>query len=96
MVDIEILKRIIVENQQFIATVEMNRRDYVFEPKGRYVLVGLRQAGKSYLLYQRIKTLVSEGHKIEEMCYVNFDDERIAGIRAEELGSILDAYHALY
>ena len=96
MVDIEILKRIIVENQQFIATVEMNRRDYAFEPKGRYVLVGLRQAGKSYLLYQRIKTLVSEGHKIEEMCYVNFDDERIAGIRAEELGSILDAYHALY
>ena len=96
MVDIETLKRIIVENQQFIATVEMNRRDYAFEPKGRYVLVGLRQAGKSYLLYQRIKTLVSEGHKIEEMCYVNFDDERIAGIRAEELGSILDAYHALY
>lgn len=96
MVDLETLKRIIVENQQFIASVELNRRDYAFEPKGRYVLVGLRQAGKSYLLYQRIQSFLSEGRKIEEMCYVNFDDERIAGIRAEELGSILDAYHALY
>ena len=96
MFDIEILKRIIVENQQFIAAIEMNRRDFSFEPKGRYVLVGLRQAGKSYLLFQRIKTFLSEGRKIEEICYVNFDDERIAGIRAQELGIILDAYHALY
>ena len=45
MVDLETLKRIIVENQQFIVSVELNRRDYAFEPKGRYVLVGLRQAG---------------------------------------------------
>jgi len=40
MVDFEMLKRVIVENQQFIASIELNRRDYVFEPKGRYVLVG--------------------------------------------------------
>lgn len=96
MIDNETLKRIIVENQQFIASIELNKRDYAFEPKGRYVLVGLRQAGKSYLLYQRIKSFLSEGRRIEEMCYINFDDERIAGIKAEELGRILDAYSSLY
>ena len=96
MVDFEMLKRVIVENQQFIASIELNRRDYVFEPQGRYVLVGARQAGKSYLLYQRIQSFLSDGHRIEEMCYVNFDDERIVGIKAEELGRILDAYRALY
>ena len=96
MIVLETLKRIIVENQQFITSVELNRRDYVFEPKGRYVLVGLRQAGKSYLLYQRIQSLLSTGHRIEEICYINFDDERITGITSKELGHILDAYHALY
>lgn len=38
MVELETLKRIIVESQQFIVLVELNRRDYAFEPKGRYVL----------------------------------------------------------
>ena len=94
--DIELIKQIIVEYQQFIASVELVARDYAFEPDGKYVMVGLRQAGKSYLLYQRARQLVAEGHAPEEICYVNFDDERLAGMTAAELDRILVAYRALY
>ena len=34
------------------------RRNVEFEPHSCYVLVGLRRAGKSYMLYQRIHDLL--------------------------------------
>ena len=92
----EVLKKVIVEYQQFIETVELNERDYAFEAKGKYVLVGVRHAGKSYLLYQRARQLMSEGHSVEEFCYVNFDDERLVGMKAEDLDGILTAYRSLF
>lgn len=92
----ETLKKVLVEYQQFLATVELHERAYAFEPKGNYVMVGVRHAGKSYLLYQRAKQLMADGHRAEEMCYVNFDDERLAGMKADELDGILTAYRSLF
>ena len=96
MVDIEVLKRIIVENQEFVRGVELTERDYGFEEEGRYVLVGLRQAGKSYLMYQRMKAELAAGRRPEELCLVNFDDERLSEMKAKDLGAILVAYRELY
>ena len=96
MIDLETLKRIIVEYQQFIGTVKLVERDVSFEPNGKYVMVGVRHAGKSYLLYQRARQLLAEGHSVEEICYVNFDDERLLGLTADSLGDILTAYQSLF
>lgn len=96
MVDIEVLKRVIVENQEFVRGVELTEREYGFEEGGRYVLVGLRQAGKSYLMYQRMKAELAAGRRPEELCLVNFDDERLAELKAKELDAILVAYRSLY
>ena len=96
MVELETLKKIIVEYQQFLGTVELTTRDFTFEPNGKYVMVGVRHAGKSYLLYQRARQLVADGHSVEEMCYVNFDDERLIGLKASSLGDILTAYRSLF
>lgn len=74
----------------------LHERDFAFEPNGKYVLVGVRHAGKSYLLYQRARQLVAEGHSVEEMCYINFDDERLIGMKADALGDILTAYQSLF
>ncbi len=74
----------------------LHERDFAFEPNGKYVLVGVRHAGKSYLLYQRTRQLVAEGHSVEEMCYINFDDERLIGMKADALGDILTAYQSLF
>ena len=70
MVAQETLKKVIVEYQEFLKTVELQTRDVAFEPKGKYVMVGVRHAGKSYLLYQRARELLAAGHSAEEFCYV--------------------------
>ena len=93
--DRESLKRIIVRNQQFVTGIPLVRRHVSFEPNGNYVFVGVRQAGKSYLLYQRIQELLADGHEPEEMVYLNFDDERIAGMKTDELDLIVQAYETL-
>lgn len=60
------------------------------------MLVGIRQAGKSYLLYQRAKQFLKEGHDIKEIVYINFDDERLLGMKAEDFDLILQAYSTMY
>ena len=95
IMDRELLKRIIVRNQQFVAGIPLVRRHVSFEANGNYVFVGVRQAGKSYLLYQRIQELLSQGHGLEEMVYLNFDDERIAGMKPDELDLIVQAHETL-
>lgn len=46
----ELLKVIIREGQDEIRDVKLYKRPFEFEEEGRYVLVGIRQAGKSYAL----------------------------------------------
>lgn len=91
----ETFRRVILESQDLIGRIALVERDFTFEPKGNYVFVGVRQAGKSYLLYQRMKQMLAAGHLPEEMVYVNFDDERINDTKKEELDLILQAHRTL-
>lgn len=54
----DLVKIIIAENQRLIRNIEYTKRNYIFESNLNYVLVGLRRAGKSYLMYQQINELV--------------------------------------
>ena len=92
----DVIKALIKEGQDEIQEVELNRRRFEFEEQGRYVLVGVRQAGKSYLLYQRAKMMLESGHDISEIVYINFDDERLLGMTTEDFDLILQAYSTMY
>lgn len=92
----ELLRDIIIDNQRLIENIELIERNVEFEEKGNYVFVGVRQAGKSYILYQRMQQLIHDGHSVDEMLYVSFDDERLAGMKAEELDLLLQAHRSLY
>ena len=93
----EIIKRIIVEKQAEIADINLIKRNIVLEPNANYVFIGLRRAGKSYMLYQHIQTLIeTKKAKIQDILYINFEDERIGAIKAAELGVILDAYNEIF
>ena len=92
----DIFRNLISEGQSEIRDIELYERHYEFEEFGRYVLVGIRQAGKSYLLYQRAKKFLQQGHSIEEIVYINFDDERLLGMTADDLDLILQAYATMY
>ena len=95
-IDKNIIQQIIIDNQRLVNNINLIERDFVFEGKGNYVFVGIRQAGKSYMLYQRMQHLIQEGHNIEEMVYISFDDERIFDIKANELDIILQAHQSLF
>lgn len=94
--DKKIIKSIIARQQELVCNVDFIERPLTIEPTVNYVLVGLRRAGKTYMLYQTIRHLLNEGHKKEEILFVNFEDERINDIRKDELQDILDAYGELY
>lgn len=92
----EVFKTLIKEGQNEIQEIELYQRPFDFEEQGRYVLVGIRQAGKSYLLYQRAKQFLADGHDIREFVYINFDDERLYGMKVEDFDLILQAYNIMY
>ena len=92
----ETFRTLIKEGQQEIRDVKLYDRPFEFEEQGRYVLVGVRQAGKSYMLYKRARQMLDAGYMLEDMVYVNFDDERLMGMTANELDLILQAYQSVY
>jgi len=92
----ETFRTLIHEGQEEIRDVELYDRPFEFEENGRYVLVGVRQAGKSYMLYKRARQMMAAGFQLEDMVYINFDDERLMGLTADELDLILQAYQSVY
>ncbi len=92
----ETFRTLIKEGQETIQGVELYDRPFEFEENGRYVLVGIRQAGKSYMLYKRAKHLIDNGHLLEEIVYIDFDDERLLGMTADDFDLILQAYASAY
>jgi predicted AAA+ superfamily ATPase len=89
-------RTLIREGQEEILDVELYDRPFDFEENGRYVLAGVRQAGKSYMLFKRAKQLLTEGHDINEFVYIDFDDERLIGMDSGDLDLILQAYQSVY
>ena len=95
--DKQIIKTIITEKQNAVTKYSVIKRNYDFDLSANYVLVGLRRAGKSYLLYYDIQKHINNGEKSkEDILYINFEDERLSFENASELGEILDAYYELY
>ena len=93
----EIIKRIIAEKQSEIPDIKLIKRFTNVEPTANYVFIGLRRAGKSYLMYQYIQDLIHSGQaSATDILYINFEDERIASIKSEELGLLLDAYKEMF
>jgi len=92
----ELIKQVIADNQIEIPDFKVIKRDFPFEDFGNYVFVGIRRSGKSFLLYQRIQQLLSQGVKWDEMLYINFEDERLVGMTAADLNLILEVHWEMY
>lgn len=85
-----LLKRVIFEQHEVIKNSVIVDRDVFLERNGNYVLTGLRRAGKSTLLYKRVKDLIAEGVDWKRIVYVNFDDERLTGFSLSDFEDILE------
>lgn len=92
----DLIKLLISEYQSYVSGVELIPRDVEFVNGLNYVFVGLRHAGKSYLMFQRIAQLIEQGHKKEEILYFNFEDDRIDSLEVKDLDLIKTCYEEMY
>ena len=72
MISIEILKQVILDNQRAVEQQMVIPRSIDLDENMNYVLVGVRRAGKSFLLYQRMQQNLKQGIGWDQMLYINF------------------------
>lgn len=92
----DLIKLLISEYQAYVSQIELIPRNVELEDGLNYVFVGLRHAGKSYLMFQRIAQLIEQGHKKEEILYFNFEDDRIDSLDVKDLDLIKTCYEEMY
>ena len=91
----DLIKLLISEYQSYVSGVELIPRDVEFVDGLNYVFVGLRHAGKSYLMFQRIAQLIEQGHK-KRKYYIQFEDDRIDSLEVKDLDLIKTCYEEMY
>ena len=77
---------------------ELTRRD-VWLPSVRnkaIAVIGMRRAGKTSLLWQILADRFDQGTPREGLLYFSFEDERLAGLQAKELDTLVEEYYRLY
>ena len=85
----ELLKSVIYDQHEVIKSFKINEREYSFDLNANYVLVGLRRAGKSTLLYKIVQDLIRSGVDWNQIIYINFEDERLSEFALSDFNDIL-------
>lgn len=60
-----------------------------------FVIIGPRRAGKTYVLFEFMKKILDDNN-LEDIIYLDFENEKLFGLKSEKLGLILDAYGELF
>ena len=92
MIEKETIKEILLENRKEIESQQVVHRNIEMEDFANYVLIGVRRAGKSFMLYQQIQDNLKKGITWDSMLYINFEDERLIRMTAQELNLILEVH----
>ncbi|MEI7726235.1 MAG: ATP-binding protein [Bacteroidota bacterium] len=92
----DIIKKIILENQTRIIALEVVERNYSPDPNANYIFTGQRRAGKTFFLYNLMQDFVKKGSSIENILYINFEDERLIELEVSGLDSILESYKEVF
>ena len=92
----DVIKQCLISKQREVDEAVIVNRPIDFEENGNYVIVGVRHAGKSYLLYQRVRQLQAAGMGWDEILFVDFEDERLAEFQTEDFNSLLEAHLEMY
>jgi len=94
---LDLLKTLILDSQETVLPTGTPRRlDFAPLPGKASVCIGVRRAGKSTFLAQRMHHLRMEGVPRENILYLNFFDDRLHALPHLGLSLILEAYFTLY
>jgi predicted AAA+ superfamily ATPase len=89
-------KKIIVQWQEFqIPEVFPRETSINLDHDLITTVTGARRVGKTYLCFQKIRSLLKEGVQRNNVLYINFEDEKLLGADAEDLDMLLDAFYEL-
>lgn len=92
MIDKGALREILIDNRKMVANMKVIRRDVALRDELRYVFVGVRRAGKSFLMFQRMQDLLAKGKSWNDMLYINFEDDRLYGFDVHDFDTILTVH----
>lgn len=92
MISKETIKQVLVSNRQDISHFHITPRTLPTDDFPCRVFVGVRRAGKSFMLYQKIQERLAEGHGWDSMLYINFEDDRLARFDVTDFDRILEAH----
>src|SRR3989344_6476947 len=59
-------------------------------------IIGPRRAGKTYLLYQKIKELTSSGVKKENIVYLNCENPRLVSLNFKDIHEVIKLHWQLF
>lgn len=88
--------------EEFQATLELTKKStlrYYNFPEAKNIIkvaVGMRRSGKTYFLYQTIRQLLSKGISLNQVLYINFEDDRILPINYKTMGKMIDTWYTLH
>ena len=92
----EVLKQLIYEQHEIIKNSLIVPRDCEIDERDNRILVGLRRAGKTTMLYQFVNKLINEnGIKWEQIIYLNFEDERFDDFSITDFNDIVEVQSEL-
>lgn len=91
-----------VLQEEFRATLALSHkitpRNYTF-PEARNVIkvaVGMRRSGKTYFLFQTIRQLLLEQIPLDQILYINFEDDRLLPLDHKSMGQLIDGWYTLH
>jgi len=62
-------------------------------PDKAFAVVGMRRSGKTTFLWQCLAERLASGAPRESLLYLNFEDERLAGLQARDLQWVVEDYY---
>lgn len=96
MITKDTLKQVLATNQKDVENYKVIPRTLPSDDFSCRVFVGVRRAGKSFMLYQKMQQMLASGHNWEEMLYLNFEDDRLAQFDRSDFELILEAHAEMY
>lgn len=85
-----IIKSVIADMRAYIKTVSIIDRNVAFEEQANCVVTGIRQCGKSFVLYKKARDFVVSEADWADIIHVNFEDDRLAEFVKEDFSDLVE------
>ncbi|MDD4219774.1 MAG: ATP-binding protein [Sphaerochaetaceae bacterium] len=92
------IRQMLLDNQQLALKDSFIKRELIVErlPREATIITGIRRAGKSIYLRLYMQFLHAQGVPLENLCILDFADDRLFSLRNEEPTIIADVYYSLF